>query len=226
MRHREGLDAHAVDAHRIAAFDAVHLDIADPFLFQRLADDERGHGPGVDRHIDLLEQIRQRRHHIVMRMGDENGLYPILVLDEIRKIRNDEFHAQGLAVRVFQTGLDDKDLLVHLHDKHVLSVFVESAKRKNTNFTHSFLQSDMLLCALQNAASRRYLHHSHRHYTPNMKKKPSSNGFLFSSLDHERASSPFSDQVLASVMITSTISPACAFSAVKLTSLLVSVYPL
>ena len=144
MRHREGLDAHAVDAHRIAAFDAVHLDIADPFLFQRLADDERGHGPGVDRHIDLLEQIRQRRHHIVMRMGDENGLYPILVLDEIRKIRNDEFHAQGLAVRVFQTGLDDKDLLVHLHDKHVLSVFVESAKRKNTNFTHSFLQSDMV----------------------------------------------------------------------------------
>ena len=137
MRHWEG--AHLHSAYRLFActFHTVNLNVLNAFLFQHIVNDVCRQISSIHRNIDLLQQIRQSRYDIIMRMRDKNPFDPVLVLNQIGEIRYNEFHSQLIRFRILQSGFNNKYGFIDFDNVHVLAVFVKSAKRKNAYLIHN-----------------------------------------------------------------------------------------
>ncbi len=58
-----------------------------------------GKARGINGQIDLFEQVGQAADVVFMAVRDNNALDAVLILDNIGEIRNDEVHAEHVAVR-------------------------------------------------------------------------------------------------------------------------------
>ena len=89
----------------------------------------------IDVDIQLLQEIRQSRHDIVMAVSDEDGFYPVLVFEDITKIRDDIFDPQLFrGIWVLDSTVYNENVFVDLEDIHILTVFAETAESHDTRF--------------------------------------------------------------------------------------------
>ena len=66
---------------------------------------------------------------VLVAMRQHDGLDLVTVLEEIRDVRNDEVDAEHVLLREHQPRIDEQDLVLVTHDRHVLSDFAKAAER-------------------------------------------------------------------------------------------------
>jgi hypothetical protein len=67
-------------------------------------------------------------------MCEDDGFYPITVLQKVREIGYDDINAVHLLVRKAQTAVDDDDVLAVLVNREVFPDFVQAAERDYFQF--------------------------------------------------------------------------------------------
>ncbi len=97
-------------------------------LFQAALQNAQRQARAIDRHVDLLQHIRQRADVILMAMREHDGLDLVFVLQQIGNIRNNEVDAQHIVLWEHQTRIDDEDFLVATDYRHVLADFPQTAQ--------------------------------------------------------------------------------------------------
>ena len=92
----DGITLH--DSTEIAGIHAI--------LLQPALQDAQGQPRAINGNINLLQHIRQRTDMVLMTMSQHNSLHLVLVLHQIRNIRNNQVNAEHFLVREHQAGID------------------------------------------------------------------------------------------------------------------------
>ena len=110
-------------------------------LFQLQLDDRGGERRGIDRNIDLLENIRDRSDMVLMTVRDDHAANAIAVGLQIGNVGDNHIHAIEILIRETHAAVDEKNILTILVDSQVLSDLTQTAKRYDFQFIrcHSIL---------------------------------------------------------------------------------------
>ena len=115
MRHSERLELEDTAFQHLVSID-VELDQLDLFgqtgFLELFPDQSAGEPGGIDRRLDLLQQISQRADMVFMTVGDEDAAQLRSVLFHIVEVGQDEVDSVVLDGRESDTAID--------HDKVVL----------------------------------------------------------------------------------------------------------
>ena len=114
-------DAEAADVDDVALHDRMQVARVDAVLLETALEDAERQARAVDRHVDLLEDVRQRADVVLVAVRQHDGLDLVLVLDEVADIRDDEVDAEHVFIREHQSRIDDEDLIIHADDSHILA---------------------------------------------------------------------------------------------------------
>ena len=126
------------DLHQLGAAQQV-------VLFQLVLDEADGQPGSVDGHVDLLEQVGQRADVVLMAMGDDHALDPVLVLHQIGEIGDDQVHAVHIAVREHQAAVHHHQVVLAFINGDVLAHLAQAAQRHYLH-GHSRLRGLGRLC--------------------------------------------------------------------------------
>src|SRR5690606_30055102 len=114
------------------AVDQVALRLVQQSGFLQLVlDQAEGQLRGVDRHVQVLEDIRQASDVVLVSVSYQNSPYFVSIFQQIRNIRDDDIDTEHFFLGEFQTGVDDHDVVAVLHDIHVLADLAQSAQRED-----------------------------------------------------------------------------------------------
>ena len=103
-------------------------------LLQLEVHDARRQARGVDGTFELLHGVRNAADVILMPVREEQPADLLLVLHQIRHIRDDQIHAVHIILREAEPAVDDDDVLSVFQDGHILADLVETAKGYNFQF--------------------------------------------------------------------------------------------
>ena len=126
--HADEANAEAADIDDVALHDRMQVARVHAVLFQAALQNAQRQARAIDRHVDLLQHIRQRADVILMTMREHDGLDLVFVLQQIGNIRNNEVDAQHIVLWEHQTRIDDEDFLVATDYRHVLADFPQTAQ--------------------------------------------------------------------------------------------------
>ena len=73
-----------------------------------------------------------------MPVRQDNRLDLIPIFDQISNIRNDKVNAQHILLWEHQSGVNDKNLIIHTDGGHILSDFTKTAQRDDLHLLHIF----------------------------------------------------------------------------------------
>ena len=83
----------------------------------------------VYRHVDLLEEVRQRADVILVAVGYNYSAETVAVLLKIREIRNNQVNAGHVVVRERKSAVNDEHIVAAFVNVKVLANLVKSAER-------------------------------------------------------------------------------------------------
>ena len=94
--------------------------------------------------------MNERSDHIFVAVRDEHAPDPVLILFEVLEIGDDHLHAElFVRIRIADSALNHKNVVIILNYIHVLAVFVETAEGKNTYSAHRlFLRAVVKLSSI------------------------------------------------------------------------------
>ena len=89
----------------------------------------------VDRHIDFLQNIRERSNMILMPMSDHESLHFLNIIFQIRNIRNDKIDSQHIILRKRQSAVHNNNTVFILESSNIHSDLFKTAERNDLSFT-------------------------------------------------------------------------------------------
>ena len=92
-----------------------------PVLAQLGVDQRQGQPGAVHRHVDLLEQVGQRAHVVLVAVGEDDAQHAVLVLHDVGEVGQHQIDAEHLVVGEHEAGVDDENGVAVLQDHHVLA---------------------------------------------------------------------------------------------------------
>ena len=98
-------------------------------LLQLVADQAQRQLGAVDRQVQLLQQVGDAADVVLVAVGDQQALDPVLVLQNEGEVRDDHVDAVHLAVGEHQAAVHDDHVAAALIDGHVLAHFAQAAQR-------------------------------------------------------------------------------------------------
>ena len=114
----------------IAGLDDVELRLAQVAGLLELALDEADReARGIDRDVQLLEQVAQRADVVLVAVSDDDAAHPVAVFDDVAEIWNDQIDAEHVVIRERKAAVDDDDIVLVFDDGHVLADLAETAQR-------------------------------------------------------------------------------------------------
>ena len=127
--HMDGLDRKAAQLELVLGGDLHKFGAAQQaVLFQLVLDQTNGEPGGVDGQIHLPQQIGQAADVILVAVGDDYALDPVLVLHHIGEIGDDQVDAEHLAVREDQAAVHQQHIPLTLIEGDVLAHFAQAAQ--------------------------------------------------------------------------------------------------
>ena len=103
-------------------------------LFQPELNDRSRQRGRIDRHIQLLEHIRDRTDVILMTVGDDHAADAVFVRLQIADIGDDQIHTVEVLIRKAHAAVDKEHILAVLVDGEVLADLTKPAERDDFQF--------------------------------------------------------------------------------------------
>ena len=94
-------------------------------LFQLYGDNALGELGGIDRNIELGEDVGQGANVVFVTVGDDDTPYHVLSLKQIADVRDYQVNAKHFLFREHKPGINDDDIIFILHHHHVLADFTQ-----------------------------------------------------------------------------------------------------
>ena len=108
-------------------------------LLELVLDDAQGQAGGVDGHVQLLQNVGDGTDVILVAVGDDHAPEPVLIVDQIGKVGDDEIHAVHILVGEGHAAVNDDHILAILQDGAVLADLIQTAQRDNFQFFSQFM---------------------------------------------------------------------------------------
>ena len=89
---------------------------------------------------ELLHGIGDGADVILVAVGDEHALEPVLVVDQVGKVGDHEIHAVHVLVGERHAAVDDDHILAILDDGAVLADLIQTAEGNNFQFFSQFVR--------------------------------------------------------------------------------------
>ena len=105
-------------------------------LFKLQLDERRGERHRVDRHVQLLENVRHSTDMILMSVRDYDSADAGGVGLEIADVRQNHVDAVHILVREAHAAVNDDNIAAELKGSHVLSYLAKSAQRNDLQFRY------------------------------------------------------------------------------------------
>ena len=103
-------------------------------LLQLEAHKARRQTGGVDGAVQLAHHVGHAADVVLVAMGQDDALHPLLVFDEVGDVRDDHVDAVHVLVREAHAAVHHEDVLAVLIDVQVFADLVETAKRQDFQF--------------------------------------------------------------------------------------------
>ena len=131
----EELDGETAQGQPVVRGDGVQLAVGQqPGFFQlELGQPARERG-GVDRHVQVFQQVGQRTDVILVAVGQHDGLHPVRTLGQVGDVRVDEVDPEHVALGKHQPGVDHQDVPIVLQRQQVLADLAEAAQRHDAQW--------------------------------------------------------------------------------------------
>ena len=115
--------------------DGVQLAVGQqPGFFQLELGQAARERSGVDRHVQVFQQVGQRADVILVAVGQHDGLHPIRTLGQVGDVRVYEVDPEHVALGKHQPGVDHQDVPVVLQRQQVLTDLAEAAQRHDAQW--------------------------------------------------------------------------------------------
>ena len=103
-------------------------------LFELELNDRRRQRGRVDRHIELLEHVRDRADMVLMPVRDDHAADAVFVCLQVADVRDDHVDAIEVLIRKAHAAVDKEHVLAILIDGEVLADLTEPAERDDFQF--------------------------------------------------------------------------------------------
>ena len=103
-------------------------------LFELELNDRRRQRGRVDRHIELLEHVRDRADMVLMPVRDDHAADAVFVCLQIADVRDDHVDAIEVLIRKAHAAVDKEHVFAILIDGEVLADLTEPAERDDFQF--------------------------------------------------------------------------------------------
>ena len=142
------LEARA-DLDRLARLDLDHPDPrGSPVLRELDVHERRRQRRAVHGAVKLIHDVGHGSDVVLVTVGENDALYPLLVADEIGYVGNNGVDAVHIVVREAYSAVNDDHLLAVLVDVHVLADLVQTAKSDYFQFFCQVNLTSFQLCKL------------------------------------------------------------------------------
>ncbi len=111
--------------------DAQICNVQELVLFQLAAQERERHVRAVHRHVELCQKERHAADVVFMRVRQEESANFMALLDEIRRVIDDEIDPQHLFFRELHAGVDDDDVVLRLVDRGVAADLAAATERND-----------------------------------------------------------------------------------------------
>ena len=129
------LDLKAAELKLITRFFRENLRMIEQVvLFELELDDRSRQGRCIDRHVELLEHIRDRTDVILMPVRDDHAADAVFVCFQIADVRDDHVDAVEVLIRKAHAAVDKEHVLAILIDGEILTDLTEPAERDDFQF--------------------------------------------------------------------------------------------
>ncbi len=131
----EELHGEAPQGQPVIGGDGVQLAVGQQpgFLQLELGQPARERG-GVNRHIQILQQVRQRADVVLMAVGQHDRLHPVGAFGQVGDVRVYQINPEHVALGKHQPGVDHQDVPVVLQCQQILADLAEAAKRHDAKW--------------------------------------------------------------------------------------------
>ena len=103
-------------------------------LFQPELNDRSRQRGRIDRHIQLLEHVRDRTDMVFMPVRDDHAADTVFIRLQVADIRDDQIHTIEILIRKAHAAVDKEHILAVLIDGEVLTDLTKPAKRDDFQF--------------------------------------------------------------------------------------------
>ena len=109
-------------------------------LFELELNDRRRQRRCIDRHVKLLEHIRDRANVVLVSVRDDHAADAVFVGLQVADVRDDHVNAVEVLIRKAHAAVDKEHILAILVNGEVLADLTEPAERDDFQFgCHSYL---------------------------------------------------------------------------------------
>lgn len=130
--HANHLNVHATEFYTLAGLHDVQLGLVVQVVFLELAGNQaNGERRAVDRHIKLLQQIRNRADVVLVAVSDDQTFDFVHVFLDVRKIRDDKIDAEHFAVREGHAAVEDEHIAFALEQCDILADLIQAAQERH-----------------------------------------------------------------------------------------------
>ena len=89
---------------------------------------------GIDRHVDVPDDIRERADMILMTVGDNKALHFVDIVFQIGDVRNHQVDSEHVVLRKGQTAVHHNNTVFELKGSYVHSDLLQTAERNDPQF--------------------------------------------------------------------------------------------
>ena len=124
-------DTETADIDNISLHDRMQASGIHAIFFQTSLKNSQSQARPVNRHMDLLQNIRKSANMILMPVRQNDGFNFIPVFQKIADIGNNQINAKHIFFGKHETGVNDQYLIIHPNHGHILSDLAQSPQGNN-----------------------------------------------------------------------------------------------
>ena len=132
--HAEGLDLEHAGVDDLAGRHGANVGaLGEPVLAHLRRDEPARQRRGVDREVEVADEVGKGADVVLVAVGDEHALDAVAVIAEVLDVRDDEIDSQHVVRWELEAEVDENDVVFALDDEAILADLANPAERQDAN---------------------------------------------------------------------------------------------